>query len=131
MHDSQIKWKYTLPYETTAVSNVESYFRVILPDDYKQLLPEINSAKPTKSRFDIQGRTECVLDYMHDIAKVIPASSATSHDDFINIASDPFGNQIGYRIFDGQVSTVYFWDHETDSFTQCAASLSALIDQLY
>lgn len=50
-----------------------STFQVELPEDYKLLLPQINSAM-TLSTFDIPGRKACVLDYMHNITDVLTAS---------------------------------------------------------
>ncbi len=126
-----INWKYAKPVDKSAISDVESHFGVTLPTDYKNLLPEINSAKPSKVVFDIDGRKGCVLDYMEDIAKVISTSKATGHKDFICIASDPFGNQIGYRIVSGKISDLYFLDHEIDTFTKCASSITALIGKLH
>ncbi|MNJ26855.1 SMI1 / KNR4 family protein [compost metagenome] len=131
MQDNFIKWKYVLPFDISAIENVEDYFQAKIPDDYKTLLPLINSAKPTLDNFDIPGRKACVLDYMHNITDVISASIATGHTDFISFACDPFGNHIGYRLNEGGGAKVYFWDHETDTFIDCALSLSDLIDGLY
>lgn len=131
MQGNLMKWKYAMPLDISAISTVEAHFQVELPEDYKLLLPQINSAKPTLSTFDIPGRKACVLDYMHNITDVLTASIATGHTDFISIASDPFGNHLGYHLGNGRVSKIFFWDHETDTFIACASSLSELIEALY
>ena len=132
MQDNQISWKYVEPLNEGVIQKIEEYFKVSFPKDYIDMLPSINMGKPSKDCFDIDGRKECIIDYMIDLSKVICIAENLNQKDFIAIASDPFGNYIGYQITSKiQSEDIVFWDHETDKFTFCANSFRSFISILY
>lgn len=132
MQDSIIKWKYLDVLDIQKIDVVENHFGISLPLDYKDNLKYCNRAKPSKDSFDITGRTECVLDYMVDLDSVVQLSISIGQPNFIAIASDPFGNYLGYiKQADSLKGGVYFWEHEFNSFTKCSDSFEDLLLNLY
>lgn len=132
MQDNQINWKYVEPLSEDVIQKIEKYFKVTFPKDYLDMLPSINMGKPSKDCFDIDGRKECIIDYMIDLSEVINISENINQKEFIAIASDPFGNFIGYKVNSNtQSRDIVFWNHETDKFTFCASSFRKFMSMLY
>nr|VVV06325.1 hypothetical protein AW0309160_03815 [Aliivibrio wodanis] len=131
MQDSNMKYKYVEDVNIEDVFGIEKHFNVLLPSDYKDLLPVLNRGKPSKDQFDVLNRPECVVDYFIDLKLVVQISHDIKQPDFIAIASDPFGNYYGYLKENRRISSVYFWNHENDQFTKCSDGFNYFINLLY
>ena len=122
-----LKWKYVEPLDESQLSKVEEHFGLSLPEDYKKSLVECNRGKPTLERFDTELQKECVLDYMINLEETVAIAQAISSeydaDNLIPIGRDPFGNLIAFRIADGQIDSVIFWDHERGKISKISDSL--------
>ncbi len=133
-HIMKSTWKYVEQVDNASLEKVEQYFSVKLPNDYMKLIHECNQGKPLKCRFSIQGRAECIIDYMVDLKKVIAISCEVKTPEIIPIATDPFGNLIGYRVVrNGPVNSVkgiVFWDHETRKETFVVDTFSEFLSML-
>ena len=126
-----LKWKYAEPLDESQVAKIEAHFGLHLPDDYKASLATCNRGKPTLERFDTERKKECVLDYMVDLEDTIAIAQAISPDNLIPIATDPFGNFIAFKIADGRVDSVVFWDHERDEIFKLSGSFTEFLKKLY
>ena len=130
-----LEWKYVEPLDENQLSKIEDHFGLSLPEDYKKLLAECNRGKPTLERFDTELQKECVLDYMVDLKQTVVIAQMLSSENDINnlipIGGDPFGNLIAFRIADGQVASVVFWDHETNKIYRISGSFTEFIEKLY
>jgi hypothetical protein len=127
-----IKWKYVEPVDESIIINIEEYFNIKLPDDYKKLLETCNRGKPEKEQFDISSKKKCVLDYLIDLNDLIKTSKRINKPKIIPIGNDPFGNIIGFNIGDtGRIESLVFWDHETKSETTIAKTFSDFLKMLY
>lgn len=130
-----LEWKYVEPLDENQLSKIEDYFGLSLPDDYKKSLSECNQGKPILERFDTEFKKECVLDYMIDLSDMISLAKTLSADycveNLIPIGCDPFGNLITFKIADGQVDSVVFWDHETNKISKISGSFTEFIEKLY
>lgn len=131
MQDNDMKYKYVAKVNIEDVHSIEKHFNVILPDDYKTVLPVLNRGKPSKDQLDISNRLECVVDYFINLSLVIQISKDINQENFIAVASDPFGNYYGYLKESNHISPIYFWDHEVNKFTKCSNSFSDFIKLLY
>ena len=130
-----LEWKYVEPLDESQLSKIEDHFGFSLPDDYKKLLSECNRGKPTLERFDTNHLKECVLDYMVDLKETVVIAQMLSSENGVNnlipISRDPFGNLIAFRIVDGQVDSVVFWEHETNKIYRISGSFTEFIEKLY
>ena len=131
MQDNNMKYKYVEKVNSEDVHAIEKHFNVILPDDYKSVLPVLNRGKPSKDQLDIPNRFECVVDYFINLSRVTQISKDINQENFIAVASDPFGNYYGYLKESNHISSIYFWDHEVDEFIKCSNSISDFIKLLY
>ena len=128
----KIKWKYVESFDKELITNIEAYFNVKFPEDYKNQLVVCNRGKPDKCRFDIDSRKECVLDYLINLNDVIKTSKRINKPKIIPIGTDPFGNIIGFKIGDSRkIESLVFWDHETKSETTITKTFSGFIKILY
>ncbi|ODS30855.1 MAG: SMI1 / KNR4 family protein [Candidatus Scalindua rubra] len=126
------KWKYVESFDKELLTNIEEYFNIKLPEDYKKLLETCNRGKPEKEQFDVSSRKKCVLDYLIDLNDVIKTSKRIKKPKIIPIGNDPFGNVIGFKIGDtGKIECLVFWDHETKSETIIAKTFSDFLKMLY
>ena len=130
-----LEWKYVESLDESLLSNIEDYFCLSLPEDYKKLLGECNRGKPTLERFDTELKKECVLDYMIDLSDTVSLAKTMSADygveNLIPISRDPFGNLIAFRIAGRQVDGVVFWEHETNKISKISGSFTEFIEKLY
>ena len=130
-----LEWKYVESLDENQLSKIEDHFGLSLPDDYKKLLSECNRGKPTLERFDTNHLKECVLDYMVDLKETVVIAQMLSSENGVNnlipISRDPFGNLIAFRIVDGQVDSVVFWEHETNKIYRISGSFTEFIEKLY
>ena len=126
-----LEWKYVEPLDKDQLSKIEEHFGLSLPDDYKASLETCNRGKPTLERFDTEHQKECVLDYMVNLEETIAISQAIPPDNLIPIATDPFGNFIAFKIADGRIDSVVFWDHERDEISQISDSFTDFLEKLY
>lgn len=130
-----LEWKYVEPLDESQLSKIEDYFGLSLPDDYKKSLSECNRGKPTLERFDTEFKKECVLDYMIDLSDTVSLAQTMSADygveNLIPVGRDPFGNLITFKIADGQVDSVVFWDHEINKIYRISGSFTEFIEKLY
>ena len=126
-----LEWKYVEPLDKDQLSKIEEHFGLSLPDDYKASLETCNRGKPTLERFDTEHQTECVLDYMVNLEETIAIAQAIPPDNLIPIATDPFGNFIAFKIADGRIVSVVFWDHERDEISQISDSFTDFLEKLY
>lgn len=126
-----LEWKYVEPLDKDRLSKIEEHFGLSLPDDYKTSLETCNRGKPTLERFDTEHQEECVLDYMVNLEETIAIAQAIPPDNLIPIATDPFGNFIAFKIADGRIDSVVFWDHERDEISQISGSFTDFLEKLY
>ena len=130
-----LEWKYVELLDESQLSKIEDHFGLSLPDDYKKSLPECNRGKPTLERFDTEFKKECVLDYMIDLSDTVSLAQTISADygveNLIPVGCDPFGNLITFKIADGQVDSVVFWDHEINKIYRISGSFTEFIEKLY
>ncbi len=125
-------WKYAVPVDNKLIDNIEAFFNIALPSDYKTLLEEVNQGKPSHDKFDADNRKECVLDYMINLSETIITSKSIKEKRLIPIARDPFGNLIAYKLTEGnRILSIVFWDHETNSEYHIAKSFSEFMGKLY
>ena len=130
MADNQ--WKYVVPVKPELLKQIEVHFKTTLPSDYKVILPSCNQGKPSKMRFDIEGRKECVLNYLANLNDVIATSQGIKQLNFIPIGDDPFGNLIGFLVdSSGAIIALFFWDHETGALIRVCESFSDFLKMLY
>ena len=113
------------------MSKIEEHFGLSLPDDYKTSLETCNRGKPTLERFDTEHQKECVLDYMVNLEETIAIAQAIPPDNLVPIATDPFGNFIAFKIADGRIDSVVFWDHERSEISQISDSFTDFLEKLY
>lgn len=126
------EWKYVESFDKELITNIEEYFNIKLPEDYKKLLETCNRGKPERAQFDIVSRKECVLDYLIDLNVLIETSKRINKPKIIPIGTDPFGNIIGFNIGDtGRIESLIFWDHETKSETTITKTFSEFLEMLY
>ena len=126
-----LEWKYVAPLDKDQVAKIEAHFGFSLPEDYKASLETCNRGKPTLERFDTEREKECVLDYMVDLEATIAIAQAIPPDNLIPIATDPFGNFIAFKISDGRIDSVVFWDHERDEISNLSGSFTEFLAKLY
>ncbi|MXX12340.1 MAG: SMI1/KNR4 family protein [Gemmatimonadetes bacterium] len=130
-----LEWKYAEPLDESQLSKIEDHFGLSLPQDYKKSLAECNLGKPSLERFDTEFKKECVLDYMIDLSDTVSLAKTMSADygieNLIPVGRDPFGNLITFKIADGQVDSVVFWDHETNKISKISGSFTEFIEKLY
>lgn len=125
-----LEWKYVAPLDKDQVTKIEAHFGLSLPEDYKASLETCNRGKPTLERFDTEHKKECVLDYLVDLEDTIAIAQAIPSD-LIPIATDPFGNFIAFKIADGRIDSVVFWDHERDEISNLSGSFTEFLAKLY
>ncbi len=126
-----LAWKYVEPLDARQLSKIEAHFGLSLPEDYKKSLVECNRGKPTLERFDTELRKKCVLDYMLNLEETIAIAQAIFPDNLLPIGRDPFGNFIAFKIADGRIDSVVFWDHERDEVSKLSDSFTAFLKKLY
>lgn len=127
-----IKWKYVEKVDKEKIKEIEEYFKIKLPDDYKNALKDCNRGKPDKYRFDTADRNECVLDYMINISDCIDKSKSIKNHQLIPIATDPFGNIIGYKIDrKNGIGSLVFYDHENKDLAFIAKDYNSFLNKLY
>ena len=126
-----IKWKYTEKVDVKQLEVIERYFNIILPRDYKNILNECNRGKPEPARFDISNRKECIIDYMINLEDIIKISNNIKDIKMIPIATDPFGNIVGYIISDNKIGSINFWNHEDKDITLVASSFKNFLEKFY
>lgn len=124
-------WKYVKEIDTAIISEIEKTYSINLPDDYKQSLEFCNGGKPLKDKFDIIDRKECVVDYMTDVNDSSETKHMISKHNIFPIASDPFGNSIGYLIKTNKLTKIVFWNHESNDITFIADSFNKFLSLLY
>lgn len=126
-----VKWKYVEKLDENQLTKIENYFNIKLPNDYKEALTKCNRGKPQQCNFNTENRKDCVLDYMINLEETIQISKRVKNNKLISIATDPFGNLIGYQIDNNEISSIIFWDHETKKSTFIADNFKAFLNKLY
>lgn len=126
-----MNWKYVKPTNINKVTEIENTVGVTFPTDYKKALPNINSGKPSSSSFDCSNTKGCVIDYMIDVDQLKDYRDRYQKHSLFPIATDPFGNIIGYEIAGNQLSRIIMWDHETHETQFVANNFSDFINMLY
>ena len=127
-----MEWKYGERLSKENISDVEEEFGVELPKKCVSIFSEHNKGKPTESHFDIRSREGCIVDYLVDLSEAKKIAGRIGETHFIPLATDPFGNYIGYKIDRmGNISKIVFWDHENGEEIFVSDSLKDFISMLY
>ena len=129
-----IEWKYKIDLDKDALATISSKYNVIIPEDLTKLLEKANAATPSKTKFMVKVDEKilgAILSFNPDETEADSFGSAMSigfEKNIIPFGIDPFGNYICYQANDGKI---VFFDHEEDSLTLIADSLSEFLDMLY
>jgi len=127
-----MKWKYGKELSKKSIRKVEEHFGIKLPEECVKIFSANNMGKPLKANFDLNSREGSVLDYLVDLNEANKIAERIGKTHFIPLASDPFGNYIGYKINRmGNISNIVFWDHENDEELFVAESLKDFLSMLY
>ena len=127
-----MKWKYGENLSKENILEIEKSLDIKLPNDCLEIFSKNNKGKPVKSRFNLADKDDHVLDYLIDFSEAKSIAKRIGKTNFIPIASDPFGNYIGYKIDRSRnILKVVFWDHENDHEKFVSESLEEFISMLY
>ncbi|MCK6075296.1 SMI1/KNR4 family protein [Paenibacillus silvae] len=129
------------PISEELIKEVEQYFGVEFPIDYKECIKEFNGGYPEPDVFNINDESDaifsCLLSYTEEGANIITLYEITSEflpSKIIPFARDPFGNLICFDYRSEKEPSIIFFDHEEHSheaiFPICR-TFTELIDSLY
>jgi hypothetical protein len=133
-----IVWKYVTPIvSSSAVTDFESEFTCVLPQDYKDMVDTINGGMPIPSTFDTDKTKERAVkeflsfndDDLESITFYNKSADIENRDDYIIFAVDNFGNLIAFNKSDSKVVFVDF--EEQGNVEKVADSFTDFLDKLY
>jgi hypothetical protein len=128
------------PVDESAVNSVAAKWGVKFPTKYVRIAAKYNGGCPDRDIFDVDGRPECVFDYLltvpNGIVEWYDDTKDRLPDGVYPFATDPFGNAICFDYRTGPKPTIVFWDHEAviDDPRQVlpiAESFTAFLKHLY
>lgn len=117
---SKINWilEQDISINNDIIDNVQSYFGVVFPNDYRECILKNDGGYPTPNRFKCQGKEE-VFNNLIGIGSSADDMIQTYEDvadriiaGIIPFAEDPFGNLICFDYRQNNKTKVVFWDHE-------------------
>ncbi|KRD91005.1 MULTISPECIES: SMI1/KNR4 family protein [Priestia] len=144
----KINWIQPLdsPISEKVINDVESYFNIQFPLDYKKCILNFNGGYPQPKVFDTDVKSElvfsCLLSFTSDDANIVEVYEMKSQvlpSGIYPFARDPFGNLLCFD-YRKNVSepTIVFFDHEVekeqaiyhicDTFTELLEKLYSLDD---
>ena len=128
------------PIDESTVESVAEAWGVRFPKKYVRIAAKYNGGCPDRDIFDVDGRPECVFDYL----LTVPNEIIECYDDTKDrlpagvypFATDPFGNAICFDYRKGPKPKVVFWDHEAAAddprqVLPIAESFTAFLKNLY
>jgi hypothetical protein len=98
------------------INMIEEYFKIKLPNDYKECEFKFDGGYPIPNRFLVEGKEEIFNNLISlrdnnliDVYQDIPDKLDNG---IIPFAEDPFGNLICFDYRIDKVPKVVFWEHE-------------------
>ncbi len=128
------------PVDENTVKSVAAKWGVKFPQKYVSIAAKYNGGCPDREIFDVDGRPECVFDYL----LTVPSGIVEWYDDTKDrlpagvypFATDPFGNAMCFDYRTGPKPKIVFWDHEAAiddprQVLSIAESFTAFLKHLY
>ncbi|MED4401595.1 SMI1/KNR4 family protein [Metabacillus fastidiosus] len=131
------------PISDEVIQNVERYFEINFPQDYKECVKLFNGGYPEPDVFNIDEDNDvvfsCLLSFTNEEANILEVYDIVSEylpEGIFPFAKDPFGNLIcfDYRQ-DKESPIIIFYDHETEDeenkFLRICDTFTELIERLH
>ncbi|MFE8645563.1 SMI1/KNR4 family protein [Sphingomonas sp. NCPPB 2930] len=136
--------------DVAAIEVFEGFVGVGLPSVYRNYLLSENGGRPEKSRFDIPGQGDDVVNRFFSVVAKNKSETLTYAlsiykdripAEMLPIGNDPGGNLILLALKGGKRGEVFFWDHEKEAddepqpfyenIISIAKNFSSFLDALY
>lgn len=146
MSDIELIWNEGRVVPENDITLLEQYFKVELPQDFKEFIKINDGANPNLKALDFSGMVEKVFsgllpvreenDYSEPIIDIIEDLEENLPSFILPFGEDPFGNLYCFDYRNVVTPIIVYWDHDLDldepkQFLLVANSFTELQEKLY
>ncbi|WP_078427193.1 SMI1/KNR4 family protein [Alkalihalobacterium alkalinitrilicum] len=128
---SEINWRYSKgTVSETMISELERYFNIVFPSDYKEIIRQYNGARPKPNLVQMSSGKERYIRSFLAIGRQHPDNMIAVNkrlplpEGVIAFANDDFGNYFCFDFRDQINILVVFWNHESGNLEKVEKLLS-------